>query len=120
MKFPLYLLFIGSIYSGVDARTHARSLVARQNKDSQVQASFAKQGLCFSYLKGGNRDKELGPCKIWCEKENEKQGKKSTGYGVRTLIVYLTALNVRGVYLWLTLTFSAELLTGRMERLIGV
>ena len=84
MKFSLsYVLFISSVYSGVDARIHARSLNVRQNTDSQIQTSFAQQGLCFSYLKGGNKEKELGPCKIWCEKQNQKEGKKSTGYGVR-------------------------------------
>lgn len=59
--------------------------------DNETIAAFSKSGICFVYLshmfpdsykEGWNRDKELEPCKTYCQQDDA-----SNGYGVSPLLL---------------------------------
>lgn len=45
------------------------ALVPREGRDEERLESYARQGLCYGYLNGGNFEKSMAPCKTWCKKE---------------------------------------------------
>ena len=64
------LLFLGSVFIGVDGTPYPAHDQTAGNTDSEVIASFSTQGLCFRYLSGVgyNLQKSLAPCVTWCNK----------------------------------------------------
>lgn len=67
----LAILLVAAYPQASDTSTGSPSLVARQDTDSQIVASYARQGLCMYYIGNQqNKTQELLSCTEYCSTQN--------------------------------------------------